>query len=68
MMFFGTIPGFVKGSGTFMSILESEGQTIENRLNAYNIFKKVILGMGDEQFHGPTRKWQVRSGLLFQYI
>ena len=48
MMFFGTIPGFVKGSGTFMAMLQSEGQTIEDRLNSYNIFKTVILSMGDD--------------------
>ena len=68
MMFFGTIPGFVKGSGTFMTMLENEGQTVESRLNAYNIFKRVILGMGDDQLAVHRRTWQVKSGLLFQYL
>ena len=49
MMFFGSVPGFVKGSGSFMAMLENEGQTIQSRLNGYNLLKKVILGMKDDQ-------------------
>ena len=64
MMFFGLIPGFMKGSATFMGQLEREQMTVEGQLNCFNLLKEVVFGHRLPQNEISTGA-DLRLGLLF---
>lgn len=62
MLFFGSIPGFSRGSAKFMYQLRKEDQTITSQLESYNLLKTLVLA------HKEHSSDELRLGLLFQYL
>lgn len=58
-LFFGSIPGFSRGSNKFMNQLKREDQTITKQLECYNMLKNSIL------CHKELNSGKLRLGLLF---